>query len=367
MTLDVRSLLAPGVESLGTYQPGKPLAELTREYGIGGAIKLASNENPLGASPRALDAARAALSDVARYPDSQGHALKQALARQLGVAVSQITLGNGSNDILELIARTFLSENDEALIAQHAFGMYELFVRAVGARPIVVPARAWGHDLRAMQRAVTARTRLVFIANPNNPTGTWTTGRELEELLQALPASVLVVVDEAYFEYVSELDYPDTIGMIASYPNLIVTRTFSKVHGLAGLRIGYGISQADVAGYLNRVRQPFNVNSVAAAAAAEALTDRDHVTRSVELNRVGMRQLCEGTERLGLGYIPSVANFLAIDLSVAAAPVYEALLRHGIIVRPIASYGMPSFLRVTVGLPQENERFLRTLRQVLSS
>lgn len=367
MTLDVRSLLAPGVESLGTYQPGKPLSELTREYGISGAIKLASNENPLGPSARALDAARAALSDVARYPDSHGHALKQVLAGQLKVAAPQITLGNGSNDVLELVARTFLSENDEVLISQHAFGMYELFVRAVGARTVVVPAYAWGHDLQAMQRAATARTRLVFIANPNNPTGTWTAKRDLVELLRALPASVLVVVDEAYFEYVSELEYPDTISMVASFPNLIVTRTFSKVHGLAGLRIGYGISQADIAGYLDRVRQPFNVNSVAAAAAAAALTDRDHVAVSVELNRKGMRQLREGIEQLGLRYVPSVANFLAIDLGVAAAPVYEALLRRGVIVRPIASYGMPNHLRVTVGLPEENDRFLRTLRQVLPS
>ena len=201
----------------------------------------------------------------------------------------------------------------------------------------------------------------------NNPTGTWTAKRDLVELLRALPASVLVVVDEAYFEYVSELEYPDTISMVASFPNLIVTRTFSKVHGLAGLRIGYGISQADIAGYLDRVRQPFNVNSVAAAAAAAALTDRDHVAVSVELNRKGMRQLREGIEQLGLRYVPSVANFLAIDLGVAAAPVYEALLRRGVIVRPIASYGMPNHLRVTVGLPEENDRFLRTLRQVLPS
>lgn len=365
MTLDVRSLLAPGVESLGTYQPGKPLSELTREYGVDGAIKLASNENPLGPSPRALDAARAALSDIARYPDSHGHALKQALAGQLNVAASQITLGNGSNDVLELVARTFLGENDEVLIAQYAFGMYELFVRAVGARPVVVPAHAWGHDLQGMQHAATARTRLVFIANPNNPTGTWTAERDFEDLLHALPANILVVVDEAYFEYVSEPDYPDTISMLARFPNLIVTRTFSKVHGLAGLRIGYGVSQADIAGYLDRVRQPFNVNSVAAAAATAALKDPDHVTSSVELNRKGMRQLREGIEQLGLCCIPSVANFLAIDLGVAAAPIYEALLRHGVIVRPIASYGMPNHLRVTVGLPEENDRFLRTLRRVL--
>jgi len=365
VTFDVRSLLAPGVESLGAYQPGKPLSELVREYGIDGAIKLASNENPLGPSPHAIEAARAALADVARYPDGRGYALKRALAERLTLTPSQITLGNGSNDVLELLVRTFVSRDAEAVMSQHAFGMYELIVRAVGARPVIVPARDWGHDLDAMQHAITARTRLVFIANPNNPTGTWIAADDLVRFLTALAPQVLTVVDEAYFEYVNEPAYPDTIGLIARFPNLIVIRTFSKVYGLAGLRIGYGISRPEVAAYLDRVRQPFNVNSIAAAAAEAALADRDHVARSIELNRTGMRQLREGIERLGLGSIPSVANFLTIDLGFPAASVYEALLRLGVIVRPVANYGMPNHLRVTVGLPEENVRFLQALSKVL--
>lgn len=366
MAIDLDNLVVPGVRAISPYQPGKPLSELEREYGIRDAIKLASNENPLGPSPQAVEAARAALADVGRYPEGTGFALKRALAARLGVTMEQITLGNGSNDVLELVARAFANDGDEVVYAEHAFAVYELATRAVGARGVVVPARDWGHDLEAMRAAVTPRTRLVFIANPNNPTGTWVDRDALEAFLRALPGHVVAVVDEAYFEYVQNPEYPNALEWLPRFPRLVVTRTFSKVYGLAGLRVGYGVSSTAIADYLNRVRQPFNVNSPAAAAAEAALADEEHVRKSVALNREGLRRLAEGVTALGLSFIPSVANFLAVDLARPAGPVYEALLRRGVIVRPVGSYGMPHHLRVTVGLPEENERFLTALREVLN-
>jgi histidinol-phosphate aminotransferase len=367
MNFDIRSLVVPGVQAIEPYQPGKPLSELAREYGIEDAIKLASNENPLGPSPRALRAIHTVLADIARYPDGGGFTLKRALSAKLGVAPEQITLGNGSNDVLDLVARAFAQTGDEVIYSEHAFAVYELVTRAVGARPVVVPARAWGHDLAGMELAITPRTRLVFVANPNNPTGTWLRARELEAFLQKIPPHALAVVDEAYSEYVEEPEYPNAVAWLARYPNLIVTRTFSKIYGLAGLRVGYGVSHAGVADYLNRVRQPFNVNSIAAAAAEAALVDDEHVTRSVEINREGMRQLIQGFRRLNLNFIPSVANFLTVDIGRPAKSVYEALLRKGVIVRPVGSYGLPNHLRVTVGLPSENDRFLAALEAALAA
>jgi histidinol-phosphate aminotransferase len=363
---DILRLATPGVRELSPYQPGKPIEELEREYGVTNAIKLASNENPLGPSPRALEAARRALSDIHRYPDGNGFALKQALARKLGVAPAQITLGNGSNDILELLARAFVLPENEVVFSEHAFAVYPIVTRAVGAGAVAVKARDWGHDLAAMREAVNARTRLVFIANPNNPTGTWLRAGELEAFLQAMPAHVLVAVDEAYFEYVREPGYPDTAKWLGRFPNLVTTRTFSKAYGLAGLRIGYGISSAAIAEILNRVRQPFNVNSVALAAATAALMDTAHVERAFENNRRGMRQLTGAFAALKLRYIPSVGNFVCVDFGRPAAPLYERLLREGVIVRPVANYGMPNHLRVTVGLPEENERFIQALEKVAS-
>lgn len=361
---DCDTLALPGVRAIEPYVPGKPLAELEREYGIHGAIKLASNENPLGPSPRARAAAQAALTDIERYPDGGGFTLKRALADRLGVTPEQLTLGNGSNDVLEFAARAFVPPDSEIVYSAHSFAVYGLVTRAVGARPVVVPARNWGHDLTAMRAAITPRTRLVYLANPNNPTGTWFTRAELETFLSDLPTYVLVVLDEAYFEYVQEPEYPNGVELVASFPQLIVTRTFSKAYGLAGLRVGYAVSDAKVAGYLNRVRQPFNMNSIALAAAEAALTDAEHVTRSVTLNRAGLGQLRAGTAALGLTCLPTVGNFLCVDLGRAAAPVYEALLRRGVIVRPIANYGMPNHLRITVGQPGENERCLHALAEV---
>lgn len=355
----------PGVRSLRPYQPGKPIEELEREYGVREAIKLASNENPLGPSPRAVEAVGRTLAELARYPDGNGFALKKALAVRHGVDAAQVTLGNGSNDLLELIARAFVAPDNEVVFSEHAFAVYPIVTQAVGAKAVVTPARNWGHDLEAMRTAVTERTRVVFIANPNNPTGTWLDGESLRAFVAAMPEHVLVVVDEAYFEYASDprlgaSGYPDATAWLGDYPNLIVTRTFSKVYGLAGLRIGYGVSHPDVADLLNRVRQPFNVNAPAQVGALAALDDREHLAHSLTVNAEGMEQLTSGFAELGLGYIPSVGNFVCVQVGAADA-VYEQLLRAGVIVRPVASYGMPEYLRVTVGTPGDNQRVLDAL------
>jgi len=365
MNGEILALAVPGVRALEPYQPGKPIEELERELGIRDAIKLASNENPLGPSPRALAAAAAELPGVARYPDGSGIRLKRALAEHTGVAPDQIALGNGSNDVLECVARAFAGPGDEVVFSQHAFAVYPIVTQAVGARPVEVPARAWGHDLAAMARAVTARTKLIFVANPNNPTGTYVASADLERFVESVPRRVIVVVDEAYCEYVEAADYPDASAWLPRFANLVVTRTFSKIHGLAGLRVGYGLASAAVTDLLNRVRQPFNVNSLAQAAALAALDDTDHVSRARDVNRAGLHQLAEGARALGLSFIPSVGNFLSIELPGSARAAYEGLLRTGVIVRPVANYGMPNHLRVTVGLPEENDRFLRSLKAVL--
>lgn len=363
-SVDVLGLAVPGVRGLEPYHPGKPLEELEREYGVRNAAKLASNESPLGPSPKAMAAAQAALKEVTRYPDGNGFGLKAALARRLSIPPEQITLGNGSNDILELVARGFVTPQNEVIFSEHAFAVYPIVTRAVGARAVVTRARSYGHDLVAMQHAITEHTRLVFIANPNNPTGTWLRAGALESFIGSVPAQVLVVVDEAYFEYVREPDYPDAIQWLARFPNLLVTRTFSKIYGLAGLRVGYALSSPAIADILNRVRQPFNVNSIALAAAAAALEDPDYVERAAQANVEGMRRLTAEFEQMGLSYIPSVGNFICVEVGQADR-VYEALLREGVIVRPVTNYGLPKHLRVTVGLPEENERFLQALKKVL--
>jgi histidinol-phosphate aminotransferase len=367
MTCDLMSLAVPGVRGLRPYQPGKPIEELEREYGIKEAIKLASNENPLGPGAKALAAIRAQLNDLARYPDGNGFALKTALARKHGVASAQITLGNGSNEVLEFVVRTFVLPEHEVVFSEHAFAVYPLVTQAIGAKAVITPAKDWGHDLDAMAAAMTTHTRVVFVANPNNPTGTWIDTRRLEQFLQRTPAHVVVVVDEAYAEYVDERDYPNTIPWVSRFPNLVVTRTFSKVHGLAGLRVGYGISTPEMADLLNRVREPFNVNALALAAAEAALSDDAHLSRSLAMNRDGMQQLARAFGDMDLAHIPSVANFISVDVGRPAAGVYEALLRQGVIVRPVANYGMPNHLRVTVGRPEENERFLAALKKIVMS
>jgi len=360
-------LAPPYVRGIAPYQPGKPISELAREMGLDetSIIKLASNENPLGVSPRARRAIERELDELSRYPDGNGFALKQALCARYGVAAEHIVLGNGSNDVLELAARAFLTPRDSAIYSQHAFAVYPLAVQAIGAAGIEVPALDFGHDPDAMLRAVRPDTRLIFIANPNNPTGTMIAGARLEAFLAAAPKEVLVVLDEAYSEYVPREAAYDSFPWLKRFPNLVITRTFSKVYGLAGLRVGCAFAARDVADLMNRVRQPFNVNSVALAAAAAALEDTEFVQRSVALNHAGMKRLTEGLKRLGLEYIPSYGNFVAFRLKDAAG-VYQRLLRQGVIVRPIASYGLPDHLRVTIGLESENARFLESLERALA-
>ncbi len=360
-------LAVEGVRALRPYQPGKPIEELERELGIGEIAKLASNENPLGPSPRALEAIAAAAPGVWLYPDGSGFSLKQRLAARHGVEPEAITLGNGSSDLLEFVVRVFAGPGDEVLYSRHAFAIYPLVAQAAGATPVEVATRGWGHDLDAMAARVGERTKVVFIANPNNPTGTWLDGAALKGFLERLPERVIVVVDEAYFEYASHLEpaYPDASRYLADHPNLLVTRTFSKAFGLAGLRIGYGLSHPDLADLLNRIRPPFNVNSPALAAAEAALADEEHLRRSVALNAEGLRQLGEGFDRLGLEWIASLGNFISVDVGRLGVSLYEALLHEGVIVRPVANYAMPTHLRVSVGLPEQNARLLRALEKVL--
>ena len=360
--------LAPQyIHAIAPYQPGKPISELAREMGLNEAdiIKLASNENPLGVSPLAQRAIRNALDEIARYPDGNGFELKQALSGLYGIAPDSIVLGNGSNDVLDLAARAFLTPQASAIYSQHAFAVYPLAVQAVGACGIEVPAKNFGHDLDAMLRSVRPDTRLVFIANPNNPTGTMVRPGALETFIAALPGHVLVVLDEAYHEYLAPELRADSIGWLGKFNNLLITRTFSKVYGLAGLRVGYALGAPGVADLMNRVREPFNVNSIALAAAAAALEDMDFVRRSFELNQAGMTQLTQAFKRLGIEYIPSYGNFVSFKVRDARG-VYQKLLKAGVIVRPIASYGMPDYLRVTIGLESENARFLDSLRQALA-
>jgi len=365
MNLKPLDIAAPGIAGLRPYIPGKPIAELERELGITGSIKLASNENPLGPSPKAVAAAQAALGELARYPDGGGFDLRASLAVRHGLDRNRITLGNGSNDVLDMIARVFLPPCVETVMSEHAFAVYPISSQAVGATIRIAPARDYGHDLDAMRERIGEHTRVVWIANPNNPTGTWLPRERLRAFLDSLPANVIAVVDEAYVEYVEEPDYPDASRWLDELPNLIVTRTFSKAYGLAALRVGYALSSPQIADLLNRVRQPFNVNSVALAAAQAALDDAEHVRKGVELNRRGMSQVIDGLRDLGLGFIPSVGNFLAVDLGQPAGPIDQALLREGVITRPIGNYGLPNHLRVTIGLPEENARFLAALKKVL--
>jgi len=364
--MDICDLAPPYIRFIAPYQPGKPISELARELKLdeAGIIKLASNENPIGVSPLAQRANARAVADLARYPDGNGFELKQALSRRFGVDSASIVLGNGSNDVLELAARAFLTQDLEGMYAQHAFAVYPLAVQATGARGIEVAARDFGHDLAAMRSAVTKKTRMVFIANPNNPTGTFVRSRELEAFIASLPPEVVVVLDEAYNEYLPEDLRSDSIAWLGRFPNLVVTRTFSKVYGLAGLRVGYAFASPGVADLMNRVRQPFNVNSISLAAATAALADTEFVRRSYELNRAGMRQLVDGFGRLGVEFIPSVGNFVSVEVGDGAG-VFRKLLERGVIVRPIGGYGMPRHLRVTVGLESENERFLEALAQSL--
>lgn len=359
--------LAPDyIRAIAPYQGGKPIAELAREMGLNEVdiIKLASNENPLGISPKAQMAIDEAVHAIARYPDGNSFALRVAVSEKFGIVQNQIVFGNGSNDILELAARAFLYEGCEAIYSQHAFAVYPLVTQAVGATGVVVPAKNYAHDLDGFLAAITPRTKLIFIANPNNPTGTLINKDALRAFIKAVPSNILIVLDEAYDEYLSAQNKSEAINWLVEFDHLIISRTFSKAYGLAGLRIGFGLMHADLADMLNRVRQPFNVNSIAQAAAVASLADEDFVARSYALNQAGMAQITQGLSKLGLEYIVSYANFVSFKVA-NATQVNQLLLQNGVIVRPIANYEMPEYLRVSIGLFRENARFLEILEQIL--
>ena len=362
MLMDLCELSPSWVRSIAPYQPGKPTSELARELGLDEKkiVKLASNENPWGIGPRTRAAIEAAVTDIARYPDGNGFELKHALSRRFGVDMSGIVLGNGSNDVLELVALAFLGEGRSAVYSQHAFAVYPLATQARGARGIAVPAKDWGHDLEAMAAAVTEDTHVLWIANPNNPTGTHASAESLEALLKKVPERVIVVMDEAYNEYLPADKRVDTVKWLKRHPNLVITRTFSKAYGLAGMRVGYALAHPSVADMMNRVRQPFNVNSVALAAAAAALDDMEFVAKSYAANLQGLRQIEAGAKALGLDWIPSNGNFITLRVG-KAGEVFKRMLKRGVIVRPVANYGLPEHLRITVGTEEENERCLVAL------
>lgn len=361
----MRSLVPPHISGLKPYQPGKPIEELERELGIAEAVKLASNENPLGPSPKALEAIRRVIGEMHRYPDGSAYYLRHALAERLKVSPDEVVVGNGSNDLLVLLTQALLSPGDEAVIGDPAFVVYRLAVQAVNGSVVEVPLVEHTHDLPAMAQAVTERTKLLFIANPNNPTGTMVTAKEVDALLAALPDHVVIVMDEAYVEYIDREDFPDCLTAVRSGSAVVVCRTFSKIYGLAGLRVGYAVAPAPIVEAINQVRPPFNVSSLAQAAALAALDDDAHVSASRKANRAGLDQLATGLGSMGVDYVPSVANFLLVEVGDGRTS-YEALLRQGVIVRPMAGYGLAAYVRVTVGTEEENDRFLKALSRWLA-
>ena len=373
------------VARLHPYIPGKPVDELEREYGVKNAVKVASNENPLGPSPEVVAHLHNLLKnpqELSRYSDGNGFVLKNKLLEKLsfntsGLSIEQITLGNGSNDILDMLARTFASANDEVIFSQYAFAVYPIATQAVGATAVITQALNWGHDLDAMLAAISSKTRLIFIANPNNPTGTSLSSKDLQSFLEKVPQNIVVVIDEAYEEYASHSgsyfsnngfaeDYHSMISSLAQFENLVITRTFSKAYGLAGFRVGYSLSSIAIADMLNRVRQPFNNNTFALEAAAIALDDIQHLKKSVELNWQGMAYITEGFKSLGLNYIPSAGNFVCVHSGPDSAQIYEKLLYEGVITRPVANYQMPEHLRISIGTMDENQRVLQALKKVLA-
>jgi histidinol-phosphate aminotransferase len=358
----IDDVVKPHIRELEPYRPGKPVEELERELGIAGSVKLASNENPLGPSPRALAALREAIASVHRYPDGASFELRRKLAGHLGVGEDQLVLGAGADEILELLAKVLLAPGDECVFAWPSFAMYPIVVQGMGASAVRVPLDAdLVHDLPAMVAAVTERTKLVFVCNPNNPTGTSVGAAAFDAFMEALPADVVVAVDEAYVDFARRRDFPDSLSWVRRRPGTLVMRTFSKISGLAGLRVGYGVADATLAGYLQRARHPFNVNRLAEVAAAAALDDREFVEKVKELNARGAEYLSRELRALGIEVWPTDANFV---LARAGAEVYEQLLHEGVIVRPLAGFGMPEHVRISVGLPEENERLVKTLRRL---
>lgn len=369
-----KDIATKGVQGLTPYQPGKPVEELERELGITHSIKLASNENPLGPSSKVQDVLKQHIGSLHLYPDGSGHKLRQKLSEIHAVSSQSITLGNGSNDVLELVARAFLTSADSAVYSQYAFAIYPIVVQAIGAKANIAAAFPadhddipYGHNLDAILNAIDANTKVIFIANPNNPTGTWLEPEKLHSFLQQVADNIIVVLDEAYFEYMPDELKPGSTSWLKEFPNLVITRTFSKIHALAGLRVGYAISSEEIADLLNRVRQPFNVNTLAQAAACVALDDSEHTAKSVALNNEGLQFLKTELAAINLSWIPTIGNFITVDVKQDAMTVYNALLREGVIVRPVANYGLPNHLRFTIGSQEQNQRAVEALKKVLST
>lgn len=353
------------IHELQPYLPGMSIAELTATYKLEPTqiIKLASNENPYGMSPHVTKRLQADINSASRYPN--GRQLAQALAHHYALEEANVILGNGSNDVLDLIARVFLERNSEAISSQYAFSIYAILSQMNGAKNVITLAREYGHDLSAIASALTPQTRIIWIANPNNPTGTFIPYADVKAFIQTIPVNVIVVLDEAYYEYLRPDERVDTTAWLAEFPNLIITRTFSKAYGLAGLRVGYGLAHESLIALLHRVRQPFNVNELGLQAGLAALDDQAFVRQSYEHNQAGLKQLTTGLDNLALSYLPTYGNFVTVACE-QALDVHEALLQKGIIVRPLKEYGMPSYLRISVGLPQENDRLLSALQEILT-
>jgi len=363
----MKPLVKESIARIPAYKPGKPLEELEREYGITGAIKLASNENPLGPSPKALDAIRGVLSRVNRYPDSHAFYLKEKLAGKLGCTPDTIIPGNGSDEIIQFIAHTFLLPGEQVIMGDPTFSFYQIVVAAAGGEEVLVPLKNFSYDLNAMAARITDRTKLIFLNTPLNPTGTIIHKDVFEEFLARIPPDIILVVDEAYGEYVTDKSYPDFLGYRGSGKKMIVLRTFSKIYGLAGLRIGYGIADAHLISCLNKIRGPFNTNLLAQAAAAAALDDEEHLQRSRAVNQEGLRYLYGELDALGIEYLPTQANFFLMRVGEHADRIYESLLKEGVIVRVMTGGGLENYLRITVGLPSENKRFIESLKKVIAT
>ncbi len=367
---DFKKMAVPGVQKLNPYIPGKPISELERELGIENIIKLASNENPLGPSPKAMEAIKTEMGELALYPDGNGFELKKALSKKHGVDMDCITLGNGSNDVLVLLAEAFLTPEHNAIYSQYSFAVYPIAIQAVGAVHQMIPALPWqsntplGCDLDLMQSAINEQTRMIFIANPNNPTGSFLGREELYDFIRQVPEHVIVVLDEAYLEYSPVDERVDGTQWLKEFDNLVITRTFSKAYGLAGFRVGYCLSNPDIANVLNRIRQPFNVNSLALAAATAALDDEEFLKKSMQVNATGMRLLEDKCQNLGLRYVPSKGNFILVDFGQDAMPIYQQMLELGVITRPVANYGLPNCLRITIGNEIEMKRMIDVMEQV---
>lgn len=365
MTQSFEKLIQPQISGIQPYVPGKPISELQREFNLSRVSKLASNENPLGASPKVLQAIRDQLADIARYPDGSAYYLTQEMASFLNRDQDEVAFGNGSNEMLELVARIFAGPGDEIVYSQYAFAIYAISAQIVGATGVEVPAKGWGHDLQAMLAAITPKTKIVYLANPNNPTGTLFSKSEWEAFISKVPSNVIVVLDEAYYEYVDSDEYANGLDYIDEYPNLLVSRTFSKAYGLASLRLGYMVGNSELIGYLNRLRAPFNVNHYAQVAAVAALKDQNFVKRTVEFNRQGMAQFLAVFDRLNLEYIPSYGNFVCVSFGERTDDINKELLKKGVISRPLAGYQMPEFLRISIGSSTENQHFINVVTSLM--